>query len=308
MVVASHAVHAGDQASWPSGMVSEDPEQVQAWRGSAVTVVTRYFGKRSWEHLISSTGADPVPGALNVIGFPMLPDTHRGELARCAAGGFDSQIRQVGEAMVRRGWSDAVIRLGWEANRVARDRRGRGSGGFAWAAEGDGSTFVGCWQRWVDVLDETGGSFQWAWNMANDGNYPGPVTDLYPGDDYVDMIGANFFDRCPPVSDKASFDEKLDKLDEHGGPAGPRAWRDFAREHGKPYILPEWGVGGSQTVCRLPGLDNPKFIALMHGFFSEAPDEIGFECYFGGRENSTGTHELMRGANPLSASMYKRMW
>ena len=144
-----------------------------------------------------------------------------------------------------------IVRLGWEANN---------EGSFPWAATGDGSSWKACFQRWVDILNPVGSTgirqkrFLVVWNMANRGTITYPIDNLWPGGDYVDIVGSQYYDRCPPLpdGDKYAFEARLDARTHSNNPAGPRAWLEYAKAKGKPYAMPEWGIGGARSVPAAP--------------------------------------------------------
>jgi hypothetical protein len=88
--------------------------------------------------------------------------------------------------------------------------------------------FVAAWRRVVDIFRQEGtlnASFAWVPNVFP----PTPVSwvdsdiaSYYPGDEYVDWVGADLYD-VSPVSDLGAV-------------------YNFATAHGKPFFLAEWGV------------------------------------------------------------------
>src|SRR5688500_17251302 len=97
-------------------------------------------------------------------------------------------------------------------------------------------------------------------------------------------------------------------IDRWGNPASAQRWLEFARSRGKRYALPEWGIGGTQTVCARPGFDNPFFMRKMHAFLLANARDIAFESYFNASEG-TGSHELYpTHRNPRAAAEYRRLW
>jgi hypothetical protein len=282
---------------WKSGTTK--PLEFGSWRGRPLDLRTVFFGKRDWNHIAASAKTRP-NAPMMAIGFPMLPESHRGQLEQCAAGAFDQQMRQVVANMRANGWAGRTfVRLGWEMNRVDRST-------FPWAAIGDGSSYVGCFRRWAEFFGE---DFVLVWNVANAGSFPFPIDNLYPGDDVVDVIASQYYDRCPPITNQAEWDARASAVDRWGNPAGPNAWRQWALAKGKKWAVPEWGIGGSQTVCGRPGIDNPYFIAQMSRMFWGRRADIAFEAYFNGSDSPTGTHELWPGtANPASADAYRQRW
>ena len=299
---------------WPSGMVTADRAGAEAWRNRRFDVVTTYFGMQNWQHVADSAGGLMNllgSGATVVIAMPMLPKDHFGEIAACAAGSFDAQIATVRarlvSALARYGSPGAqlVLRLGWEANRLS------GPGGYAWQAT-DPAAWVGCWKRWAAILNPAGQpkSFLLVWNMGNRGTIPYPIARMYPGDAVVDVIASQFYDRCPPNTDAATWSKVMWAKDKHGNPASPGQWLSYARYRNKPYAVPEWGVGGTTTVCARPGTDNAYFIGRWYAWLLANAADIAFESYFNGVDGAgEGNHTLFPvGAWPLASAEYRARW
>lgn len=301
----AQAIPKGSGLPWASGVTKPVPD-FGTWRGRRLDVHTRYFGIRDWEHIRLSANAKPTPGAVSVIGMAMLPNSHAGQLAQCAQGKFDKQIAAIRDHMLIRGWKGSYLRLGWEANRVA----GSPGKAFAWAAQGDGTTWRGCFRRWVQVMNPGGvKNFYFVWNMANAGTFPHPIAKMYPGDDAVDLVATQMYDRCPPITSDAEWNKRVNAKDKYGNPAGPQSWLNWAKARGKKWAVPEWGIGGSKTVCKTPGFDNPFFMKKMHAFLKANAAHVLFDSYFNGTDSNTGTHVLYPGgANPKAAAVYRSLW
>jgi hypothetical protein len=101
---------------------------------------------------------------------------------------------------------------------------------------GSSADFVAAWRKLVQVFrQERVRNVSWTWTMTD---WAFQTTDeraannWYPGDDYVDVIGADLYNSASCSSEGMpwrTFREKLKPI---------RAW---ARMHpGKPIILPEW--------------------------------------------------------------------
>lgn len=137
---------------------------------------------------------------------------------------------------VREGAADSYIRT------YARDVRNYGkpvlitpfvaefNGAWWWAVSPDMNPnlttddFVQAWRRVVEIFRAVGASnVSWAWIVNN---YPQPTEEpviaFYPGDDYVDWIGADIYDTSP-----------LHWLN------GPYS---MAVAHKKPFVLGEFGI------------------------------------------------------------------
>ena len=332
---------------WPSGIngTSSKNYAFAAWRHDRkLDVRTIFLGITSWEHMISSGGAlsysiNGGTGRL-VVALGMLPKNFAGQLAQCASGQFDQHMRAITSSMLNNGARAAatagkpvVIRLGWEANNI--------NGGYPWRAVGTGTSWRDCFRRWVDILNPVTNpsttpptrqkNFLIVWNMANRGDFTYPIDNLWPGGGYVDIVGSQYYDRCPPLpdGDKYAFEARLDARNFSNNPAGPRAWLEYAKSKGKPYAMPEWGIGGPRNTCAEPGNDNPYFITKMYEFFWKNAGDIAFEAYFngtGGGNPANGTHEIfapgsttltpgstayldyVQRYNPNAAAKYRELW
>ena len=139
---------------------------------------------------------DPVPlDATRARGAIPMVTMGLGEgvtLAQIAAGGQDSVLKA---------WASAAKAWGhpfffnpwWEMN----------GGWYSW---GRNPSFVAAWQRFHDIVDETGASnVTWTWTVNSLWNDPGSdPTPYYPGDEYVDWIGIDSYNwgRNPAQPDR----------------------------------------------------------------------------------------------------------
>jgi len=338
---------------WASGaFISEPTAEFAAWRGNRKPdVETMFFGMNTWDHIRKSASAIKAKRASVanrlIVALAMVPRSHEGQLEACAAGTFDAQINAVASAMLANGGQAAVaegkpiiVRLGWEANNT--------NGDYPWRATGDGTSWRDCFKRWVDVLNPVTNAaatpptrqknFVIVWNMANRGTFEHPIENLWPGNDYVDIVGSQYYDRCPPLpgpnadpnldGDREWWFKRLTAKTGNGNPAGPKAWLEFAKAKGKPYAIPEWGIGGPRDIpnCAVPGTDNAFFMQQMYRFLWWNAADIAFESYFNGHgygDGSHGSHKLFSpgglpvGAdylthahrfNPSSAAKYRELW
>jgi beta-mannanase len=112
--------------------------------------------------------------------------------------------------------------------------------------------------------------------MNKDSHMDVSVAEAYPGNDVVDIVGVDFYDMWPAYPNQAAWSADYMRT-QNGGPRGLGAWLAFARAHGKPLSVPEWGT----TPARSGGSgDHPAYIQAMHDFFTEHAAEIGYETYF----------------------------
>ena len=315
---------------WTSGAVVSPSSTVpdfDAWRGRPIDARNVFLGISTWQHMISSAPGirwHLATGSRLIVAIGMLPRDHAGQLAQCASGQFDAQIRALTRSMLNSGALAAysagkpvIIRLGWEANNT--------KGSFPWRATGNGASWRNCFKRWVSILNplidhdanpatpkQRQRRFLVTWNMANKGTFNYPIDNLWPGNDFVDIVGSEFYDRCPPLPafsagwsiQDPEWNARINARASNGNPAGPGAWLAYARSKGKPYAIPEWGVGGPSYICPRPGVDNPYFIQRLYQFLWVNSASIAFESVFnahGAPTDTGGSHKLFA-ADPLYPS------
>jgi Glycosyl hydrolase family 26 len=231
-----------------------------AWVGRRPGVAVDFLAKGSWSEISGAEWwADGWAGSgyRVVFSVPLLPDSG-GSLAEGAQGAFDGHFRRLAEVLVEGGQGDAILRLGWEMN----------GDWYRWSIKGGEDAFAAYWRRVVDVMRSVSPAFRFDFTVSMggsvvDGERLDPAA-AYPGDDYVDFIGMDVYDQ--------GLDWGLT------APFGLEWHRDFAREHGKPMTIPEWG---------LKGRDDPEFVERMHDWIERNP--VAYHAYFDFEE-----HELAR--------------
>jgi hypothetical protein len=108
---------------------------------------------------------------------------------------------------------------------------------------------------------------------------------LYPGDAYVDVIGVDYYDNARH-NDEASWDAQVRATTPSGNPHGLLTWQAYARSHGKPLAVPEWGLETDMTTLN----DNPFFVEKMNEFFhanaGSGSGQVLYANYFEAWDNS----------------------
>jgi hypothetical protein len=277
-----------------------DVAQFCAARGRPCVVAQTYTDRTSYASMTSGTSwtfeffAD-FDGML-VISQGLVPDGGESDLAGCASGEFDQQWRDFGRLMVQHGRGDSVVRLGWEMNETTMAWRGL-----------DTDAYIGCYRHAAQNIRATNPAVLLDWSI-NAHDTPaalcgGRSTNCYPGDEYVDLIGIDNYDHFPWSSSKAVFDRTA------SGPEGLSWLFAFARAHGKPFSVGEWGVvptGDSKT-------DNPDFIRWMHEWFAAHAPDLAYEAYFsncdpGGVQSSLFRTDAGCIKNARSAMAYRSLF
>jgi hypothetical protein len=270
------------------------PASVAEWErfvGRRLTHVSSFFSGSSWSSMVDGAGWQARQwrgtGKTLVAGVP-LAGGGLGSMGAGAAGANDGHFRDLARALVANGQPNAILRLGWEFN----------GDWFPWSARSNPGGFASYFRHAVTAMRSVpgGGGLRFDWNP---GIGPGHVPEAaYPGDAYVDIIGADIYDRsygarvADPGARWADFMNR---------PYGLRWHRDFARAHGKPMSFPEWGVsdihvGGGRA-------DNPQFVNALADWI--AVNNVAYQSYFDFNKPGDGSHRLMTGQFPASAAAYR---
>ncbi len=195
-------------------------------------------------------------------------------LDRTVAGEHDRAYVRVAELLVGAGLGDAVLRLGHEFD----------GNWFPWSARPSCESFINAFQHVADIFVAVSPSFRIEWSGTLR-YFPAWGECAYPGDDYVDILGLDVYDRGGPMSAFSPSDQTW--ID----PA--RVWseqflpllelhHEFARDHGKPVSYPEWAIVTESSGAY--GGDNPTFIrgmaAWLRSLPTDGPGSLTYHAYF----------------------------
>jgi hypothetical protein len=101
--------------------------------------------------------------------------------------------------------------------------------------------------------------------------------DMFPGAEYVDLMGVAYFNQFPCVVTQREWDIEVVEKDDNGAPRGLEAHRQFAGSVGLPLAVPEWACDAHQC-------DSPVYVQNMYDYFRThaggGPGEILYESYF----------------------------
>lgn len=255
--------------AWSSGAYG-DEDGFAAWRGRPLDNTTIWPNRRTWQEIshpdIYGAVRTTPPEVMLTLGLAMLPDPANGaSFAQCAAGAYDQYYRTYGSELVRLGRGNSVVRLGWEAN----------GDWYSWSVGSDVGNYKTCFRRQVAAIRSTSPRVRIDWNMNKDSHMAVSVAQAYPGDDVVDIVGVDFYDMWPAYPDRAAWIADYWST-QKGGPRGLGTWLAFAKQHGKPLSVPEWGT----TPTDEGGGDHPIYIQAMQEFFTAHADNIAYETYF----------------------------
>ncbi|HVU72257.1 MAG TPA: glycosyl hydrolase [Mycobacteriales bacterium] len=262
-----------------------------SWRGRKVDVATIYAKRGSWNDIAHDTWTfrafDGFPGRL-AISLPLVPDDGSSSLADVAAGKADRYFRSFAQNLVAYHRGGSIIRLGWEFD----------GDWMKWAAW-DPTAYKAAFRRVVGVIRSVapGVSIDWCGNLGGSHTGHPDFTELYPGDDVVDIVGVDAYDRqWFPVKDEASWKHYRTMS------YGLDAWPAFAKAHHKKVSVPEWGLYPSETG------DAAFYIAKMHTWFKNHASILAYESYF--NEPQSYIHNSLVGPdqNPQASRTYASLW
>jgi hypothetical protein len=251
-----------------------------------------------------------------------IPESHNAYASNCqtyvSTGNttqFDAYYRSMAEELATFAPEFMVIRVGWELN-----------DDFPWSIARCDTTekanaYKNTHRKIVDMLraafGRMGKTFIVSWNFVRDSaKLKRPLSELYPGDSYVDTIGVDYYDKkFPNWGLNNSTDAKFREMASRGTtsqPFGIYTWYSFAMSMKKPLSVDEWGVWNSADS--FAGGDNDVYIRNMYDFFNSRRADtvltskgrvpaIAFEIYFNERVHMLGT-----GLNPRATAAYRALW
>ena len=256
-------------------------QPVASWPGNA--------GWQAWSNAQSVDAKKLLP----VVSLPLISTakgapTPDAQFQAFASGQYDSAVQGVVEAWAQHGFAHLFIRVGWEMNL-------QGTPYFVGADAQSQADWVKAFQHVYRVIHlaarAAGVTVRVIWNPgATNYSYAEATTNLYPGDNYVDIVGADIYGGMYPFSDGGASPTYHDwdtgaedtsvaqfiadpvnrahywsypaatrwSLDGSGGHAQSLlSLLQFAQAHGKPFAIPETGAGNCSDhtdVC-----DDPTF-------------------------------------------------
>jgi hypothetical protein len=284
---------------WPSGTNVGDLAALRAWaafRGRPNDVALVLTDYTSWDGITRPTILDPMQSyeGVLVIAQPFWPDRSGGSLSACAAGDYDANWRTFGATLAAKGRQASIVRLAWQFN----------GNDVEWSAT-DPVPWVDCFRRVVTAIRVNAPEARIDWSMnahGTDEPQGGDTFDVYPGDDFVDVIGIDAYDMTPSSPDEASFTEQC------RGPEGICTVADFARRHGKRLGVGQWAV----VTCNGfgdRGDDNAFYVERMHRLFQENADIMGYETYYNDRKTRSFCTSLLDPVEaPTASARYQQLW
>ena len=201
-----------------------------------------------------------------VITQNLIPSSLLGTpwLREGAAGEFTAHATELARDLIAAGLGDSIIRLSPEDNGT-------------WNSDSLGST-TERWRLWDEFWSKTveamksvpGANFKFDWCIAALWR-PLPLSEIYPGNKVVDIIGIDAYDTGNLGATPQARWARV-----YSGPDGITAVLSFARAHGKPISIPEWGVSRRDESDGFG--DDPVFV---NGIASVVRDnDVAYQSYF----------------------------
>ena len=188
---------------------------------------------------------------------------------RGARGEYDERWRTFGRNMVEAGLGDSVIRLAWEMNGTWYPHHYVGE-----SAE-ERELWKTYWRRAVEAMEVPGSSFEIDFNIAEGPQNSVELSEFYPGDDWVDIIGIDLYDSwLNPIDPTQRWEAKAAKINSVEDVVA------FAAERGKPISIPEWAMVAPGDTKG--GGDNAHFVSQVADVVANTP------TYYQGYFNTTG--------------------
>jgi hypothetical protein len=198
-----------------------------------------------------------------------------------AAGDDEGYARTFAANLVAAGLGNSIIRLAPEANGNWKDDS-LGSTPQQWAL------WDQFWSNTVIAMRSVpGANFQFDWCV----NYlyrDLPLSEIYPGNDVVNIIGIDVYDDGNLGSTGA---ERWNAADNRAD--GVQAVVQFAAANDKPLSIPEWGV---DTVADGGGGDDPAFVNGIASVVADTP--TAYQSYF---FNDTWAQQFAPGTQSVAA-------
>ena len=265
--------------------VGNSPVDFQAfenWFGSDVPMVGLATGRASWADWQGSISwlANMWKTVDVDVRWSIPMFANGGNLVSAAAGAYDTYYTNAAKSLLAAYSSESqiIVRVGEEFN----------GNWMPWSAQGDPQSFVAAYQHFVDAFRSVSDKFVFEWNV-NVGDFGMDPASAYPGDKYVDIIGADFYyfktwqSKDPAIAWTNTVNQKY----------GLQWLVDFAAAHNKPTAYSEWGVQSN---------DDSAYIDQAAKWF--ASHNTAYQIYWNSNADFAG--KLSNNQYPATSAAYLR--
>jgi Ca2+-binding RTX toxin-like protein len=228
----------------------------EKWAGRDVEYLGVSTGRASWSDWVGSIGWainnwKPIDATLR-WSIPMF--ANQGNLTDAAAGAYNNYYLTAAQQLASAypNQDKIIVRVGEEFN----------GSWMPWAAKGHEADYVKAYQNFVTTFRSVSDKFEFEWNV-NVGDLGVDPTKCYPGDDYVDIIGMDFYyDQYLPTDPTQAWNYMVNRK------YGLQWLEDFASAHDKPSAYSEWGVeqnnAGSYIKSAAEWFENHNVLYQMY--------------------------------------------
>ena len=262
----------------------------EKWLGRPVDQVLVSINQDSWRAFADSIPYDVSNfGGINRSLIWSVPLTVQGtSLASTATGAFNGYYAKAAQAALstaQAGSNPIYIRLGWEFNLE-----------MPWDARGNEKAFTATYQQAVDTFRSVSDRFKIVWDVNLGGSYDPALA--YPGDKYVDVVGADTYFQHDYITDaQSAFDWRVK------GQYGLQWQQDFAAAHNKPTAISEWGTDvdtGNPIVSGMKKWMDDHHVIYQN--YWESDNYFHDELHNGAHPNVAAAFQKLFGAVPPAPS------
>ena len=184
----------------------------------------------------------------------------------CASGDYDQYATTLAQNLVSYGAGNIVVRLAPEAN-------GNWEPDYVGTTSTEMTDWAKCYANEVTAMRAVSGAhFLFVWN-PNICTANIPLSSWYPGNSYVDIIGADAYDTdCFTLKTVGQEGWQTYSTDDESDSNFPSLANieSFAVANGKPMSFPEWGLTA--------GGDDPTYVTDIAQMFNS--DDFAYQSYF----------------------------
>ncbi|WP_432548505.1 malectin domain-containing carbohydrate-binding protein [Kineococcus sp. SYSU DK004] len=272
-----------------------------AWRGSQVGIAATWSDNNTaaanfWQ-LDRGAEYGSWTGDLDVA----VGAFDRGESWSAAArGAYDARWR-ASLTTLRTKWGN---RPGTVYIRFAHEMNGNW---YPWSVNaGNAQDFVAAWKRYRALQKEVFPGAKLVFNVNRESVNSGvDWRKTFPGAQFVDVMGVDYYNQYPYAGDAATFASSLQQVDGFGAPKGLAQHLAFAKSVGLPLSVSEWSGNADNG-------DSPAFVQGMFDFFranggtgaGKLLYEVQFNCDIDGKRWLLTEGTRM----PRSAAKYRELF
>jgi len=231
---------------------------------------------------------------IRIIAIPTQPE-NEGIVGnqRAANGEFNAWWQQWGQDIANKGWNNnkTVVRLNWELN---------GNWYNHSSNRPSQPVFIQAWRQVVNSIRVHAPNVLFDYCVNSRVSQDGDWQTSYPGDEYVDIVGLDFYDAWPPFYNDALFQSEASK--------SPSLFTlsQFARDHGLLMVIDEGGNAHNPEG----GGDNPFYWEKMWQWLNANTDILAWHVIYNDPGAPADLHHglVPNTDNPNSAARFKQLW